>query len=162
MTQHIVLLNHQDKTLKVIKTFDSISNACLFCEELIEDYIRDKQGDRPFEYTQETNISYGFYVKPSNSITLKWTIMEVKREVGILYNSYENKKHLTISISENPIDENVEHTDYEMSIQHMEYYNMLVDELYNKFAGALSSDESSEEETLNDKSYDINESTNQP
>lgn len=147
----IILLNHESRELKVIEAFPDTTLAHDYCIEFIEKYIQDHQGKRAFEYIPERpmNLKYGFYVKPSNSILFKWTIVEILRTVGYLYNSHEEKKHLTISIA---IDEKMK-TDCEssssedhifISPEALELYEDVVEILQKRF-DALHSSESCDE-----------------
>lgn len=104
MTKVIVLSNHISKIERVIAHFTSFNEAHSYVEEFIESYIYEQQGNRaPVIFTPvDLNISYGYYAKCSKLHVFRWTVKEMRRALGYLYNSYELVKHFTISIAEMP------------------------------------------------------------
>jgi len=102
MTSYIVLLDRSKKFQKVIAKFASVSDVTSYCEQYIKGYINERQGDQEFKYSNENlPLKYGFFVKCSTSHIYKWSVKEVQRTVGLMYNSYETVKHFTISVAEN-------------------------------------------------------------
>lgn len=103
MSSMIIITDHIARTQNMTAKFSSISEALAYCQEHIEEYIKSKQGHTDFTYsTTDLALKYGMYVKLSRSHVYKWTVKEIVRDVGILYNTYNTIKHYTISIATIP------------------------------------------------------------
>ena len=141
----IVLLNHVKKEMRIVEEFIDETSAHEYCIEFIEQYIRQFQGDKPFDYKSGT--CEGFFVNPSKSMLFKWTIVEVTRIPGYLYDTFDHKKHLTISIAiddRNKQDSAEVEEDHEISLSSLQYYNDIVNVLQKRFS-SLHSEESDDD-----------------
>ncbi len=129
----------------IVTAFESIKNARLMLEEILDDIQTLIQGN--VKYTTSNSISkintlrYGMFVLTYNQIADRYTVIKRNRSEGFLYNSYNDELYCDLFIVTQSVPNNIDWFEVtcEPTLEFENNYDKVMKQLieYNKIADYL-------------------------